>query len=252
MIKSIWILVIAALAASAQDGAISASRIREHTKFLSSDLLEGRGVGVRGGELATEYIATQLALAGALPAGDHGTYFQSVPMVGVETQPTVELAATAGGKSVDFRWLDDFVGANPSQRPEERFEGDLVFVGHGISAPEWKWDDYKGVDVTGKVLLLLHQRAAFDRSGVFRRPRPHLLRPLDLQIRGGAAARGQGRDHHPHHPDGQLRLGRGAQLLGPRDAFPEAGSEREGAGLRGLDHARGGRPHAGTGGQDRG
>ena len=153
MIKSIWILVIAALAASAQDGAISASRIREHTKFLSSDLLEGRGVGVRGGELATEYIATQLALAGALPAGDHGTYFQSVPMVGVETQPTVELAATAGGKSVDFRWLDDFVGANPSQKPEERFEGDLVFVGHGISAPEWKWDDYKGVDVTGKILL---------------------------------------------------------------------------------------------------
>ncbi len=153
MIKSIWILVIAGLAAFAQDGAISAARIREHTKFLSSDLLEGRGVGVRGGDLAAEYIATQLALAGARPAGDNGTYFQKVPLVGVETQPTAKLSAAVWGKSVDFQWLDDFVGVNPSQRAAARFEGDVVFVGHGITAPEWKWDDYKGVDVTGKILL---------------------------------------------------------------------------------------------------
>jgi hypothetical protein len=153
MIKSIWIAVILAAAVQAQEGAISAARIREHTKFLANDLLEGRGVGARGGELATEYIATQLALAGAKPAGDQGTYFQKVVLVGVETQPTATLSASAGGKSVSFRWLDEFVGVNPSQQDLSRFEGDLVFVGHGIQAPEWKWDDYKGADLRDKVLL---------------------------------------------------------------------------------------------------
>jgi len=146
-------MVIAALTATAQDAGISAARIRAHTKFLSSDLLEGRGVGVRGGDLATEYIATQLALAGAEPASDNGTYFQKVRLVGVETQPAATLSAGLGGKQVDFAWLNDFVGVNPSQTADEKFEGDLVFVGHGISAPEWKWDDYKGVDVSGKILL---------------------------------------------------------------------------------------------------
>src|SRR5450432_1960735 len=110
MIKSIWIAMIAVPALVAQDGAISAARIREHDRFLSLDLLEGRGVGQRGGDHATEYIATQLALAGAKPAGDNGTYFQKVPLVGVETQPGATLTATAGGKTVDLKWLDDFVG----------------------------------------------------------------------------------------------------------------------------------------------
>src|SRR5437764_1971487 len=64
---------------------ISGERIRAHTKFLASDLLEGRGVGTRGGDLATDYIATQFALVGAKPAGDNGTYFQRVPLVGAET-----------------------------------------------------------------------------------------------------------------------------------------------------------------------
>jgi Zn-dependent M28 family amino/carboxypeptidase len=154
MLKSIGILVIAVGALYAQSGAISAERIREHTKFLSSDLLEGRGVGQRGGDLATAYIATQLALAGAKPAGDDGTYFQKVPLVGVETQPDAQLGFAAWGKGVDLKWLDEFVGVSPNQRPQQRFEGEVVFVGHGITAPEYQWDDYKGVNVTGKILLL--------------------------------------------------------------------------------------------------
>src|SRR5450432_969425 len=110
MIKSIWIAMIAVPALVAQDGAISAERIREHDRFLASDLLEGRGVGQRGGDIATEYIATQFALALAKPAGDNGTYFQKVPLVGVETQPGASLTATVAGQSLDFKWLDDFVG----------------------------------------------------------------------------------------------------------------------------------------------
>ena len=128
MIKSIGIPVIAVATLLAQDGATSAERIREHTRFLSSDLLEGRGVGQRGGQLATEYIATQLALAGAKPAGADGTFFQPVPLVGIETSPTATLAATSGSQSVDFRWLDDFVALSQAQRPETSFEAGAVFV----------------------------------------------------------------------------------------------------------------------------
>src|ERR1700682_6351771 len=97
--KSAFLLFALLLPCHAES--ISGERIRAHVKFLSSDLLEGRGVGVRGGELATEYIATQFALAGAKPAGDNGTYFQRVPLVGVETQPNATLSAAVWGKGVD-------------------------------------------------------------------------------------------------------------------------------------------------------
>src|SRR3954449_4074960 len=83
---------------------ISANRIRAHVRFLSSDLLEGRGVGTRGGQLAEEYLATTLAAFGLRPAGENGTYFQTVPMVGVSTQPDSQLAAVKSAKSVSFRW----------------------------------------------------------------------------------------------------------------------------------------------------
>ena len=116
--------------------------------------MEGRGVGARGGDLAAEYIATQFALAGAKPAGDDGTYFQRVPLVGVETQPDAQLSASAGGKTVTFHWLTDFVGVSQLQQAQTRFETEAIFVGHGIAAPEWNWDDFKGVDVKGKVLVL--------------------------------------------------------------------------------------------------
>ena len=153
--KSIVIGVIALIPVLAQSGnRPSALRIREHNRFLASDLLEGRGVGARGGDLATEYIADQLALAGAQPAGDNGTYFQKVPLVAVETAPAAELAATNGGKTVAMRWLDDFVGLDEQQKPNVQFDAEAVFVGHGITAPEWNWDDYKGVDVRGKVVVL--------------------------------------------------------------------------------------------------
>ena len=154
MMKSIGIMVIAVLPLFSQPGRVSAARIREDVRFLSSDLLEGRGVGTRGGELAAEYIATQFALAGAQPAGGHGTYFQKVPLVGVETGPGAQLSAAAGSKRIAFTWLTDWVGQTDDQQPQTTFENEAIFVGHGITAPEWNWDDFKGVDVRGKVLIL--------------------------------------------------------------------------------------------------
>jgi Zn-dependent M28 family amino/carboxypeptidase len=155
MTKSIAIGVIAAIPVLCQSGeSLSAERIRAHDRFLASDLLEGRGVGTRGADLATEYIATQFALSGAKPAGDNGTYFQKVPLVAVETKPEAKLSAEGKGNTVSLGWLDDFVGLNEQQKPDARFDAEAVFVGHGIAAPEWNWDDYKGVDVHGKVVVL--------------------------------------------------------------------------------------------------
>lgn len=153
MKRLLLVFAFAGLAA-AQIAGISGERIRAHVKFLSSDLLEGRAVDSRGGRLATEYIATQFALMGLKPAGDNGTYFQNVPLVGIEMQPGASLVAESAKGNVTFNWLQDFVGAVESQKPEEEIDAEAIFVGHGIVAPEFQWDDFKGVDVRGKILVL--------------------------------------------------------------------------------------------------
>lgn len=147
----------------AQSADISGQRIRAHVKFLASDLLEGRGVGARGGDLATEYIAAQFALVGAKPAGDAGTYFQNLTLVGVA--PQADSTLTAGTTS--FRWLDDFAGVTYQQRTDAAFDAEAVFVGHGIVAPEYHWDDYAGVDVRGKVVVLFTNEPPSDDPKFF-------------------------------------------------------------------------------------
>ena len=151
-----------------QPSEISASRIRAHVKFLASDLLEGRGVGTRGGDLATEYIAAQLALAGAIPAGDGGSYFQRVPLVGVITHPDAELSAVKGEERATFHWVADFVASSHRQRTRETIDAEAVFVGHGITAPDYKWNDYKSVDVRGKVVVLFTNEPQPDNPDVFK------------------------------------------------------------------------------------
>jgi Zn-dependent M28 family amino/carboxypeptidase len=156
-------LLVMAAVAMAQSTEISGERIRAHVKFLASDLLEGRGVGARGGDLATEYLAAQFALAGAKPAGDAGTYFQNLTLVGVAPQP--ESTLKAGDTSL--RWLDDFVGVTYQQTTDAAFDGDAVFVGHGIVAPEYHWDDYAGVNVKGKVVVLFTNEPPSDDPKFF-------------------------------------------------------------------------------------
>ena len=157
------VFLMMALVALAQSTEISGERIRAHVKFLASDLLEGRGVGARGGDLATEYLASQFALVGAKPAGDAGTYFQNLTLVGVAPQPESSLKAG----DTTFRWLDDFVGVTYQQKTDAAFDGDAVFVGHGIVAPEYKWDDYAGVNVRGKVVVLFTNEPPSDDPKFF-------------------------------------------------------------------------------------
>ena len=135
---------------------IDPERIRAHVKFLASDLLEGRGTGQRGGDLAAAYIANQFELYGLKPAGDNGTYMQKVPMVGVTTLPETTFSIVPqNGAAMDLKPLSDYVGFNETQQPESDIDADIVYVGYGIEAPEYNWDDYKGLDVRGKVLLML-------------------------------------------------------------------------------------------------
>src|SRR5260370_13192062 len=146
---------VAAFDAAARDS-IRAERIRAHVRFLPHDLLEGRGTGQRGGDIAAEYIATQFALYGLKPAGGSGSYMQKVPMVGVRTLPeTAFRFAPENGSPMDLKLLDDYVTNNESQAETADIDAPIVFVGYGIEAPEYKWDDYKGADLRGKVLLML-------------------------------------------------------------------------------------------------
>jgi Zn-dependent M28 family amino/carboxypeptidase len=135
---------------------IRAGNISAHVNFLAHDLLEGRAPGHRGGDLAAKYIATQFRLAGLKPAnGD--SYFQQVPMVGITVDPSVRLRLSGdGGEAGGLAYREDFVAvAGVEQERIALADKELVFVGYGITAPEVPWDDYKGVDVKGKVLLML-------------------------------------------------------------------------------------------------
>jgi len=158
--------------------AIRANEIWGPLRFLSDDLLEGRGTGARGGELTVQYIASRFLALGLEPAGDSGTWFQRVPIVA--QNPTATLEYTAGVASRVLRYREDFVAWSeqvPAPAPGERpgvpiqssveATNELVFVGFGIAAPERQWDDFKDVDVQGKILLVLVNDPGLRDSTIF-------------------------------------------------------------------------------------
>jgi Zn-dependent M28 family amino/carboxypeptidase len=146
--------------------AISVERIRNDVKYLASAPLEGRGVGSRGEELAVEHIARQFEKAGLKPAGDRGTFFQAVPLVMVTTGPTATLAFTKGDQTTAFKIEDEFAGVSKTQQPED-FDAEAIFLGHGITAPEFGWDDYQGVDVKDKVVVVFTNEPPSDNPKFF-------------------------------------------------------------------------------------
>ncbi|MFL6351551.1 MAG: M28 family peptidase [Bryobacteraceae bacterium] len=162
--------VLITFSTTAKDLHRSRSRIRDHVKYLASDELAGRGVGTRGGALATEYIASQLKLEGVHPGGDQGTYYQRVPLVGSTLLPEATLSISGSAGTVPLSFVKDYVGSSYSQLPENDFDAEAVFVGHGISAPEFGWDDYKHQDVTGKVLIYFTNEPPSDEVNFFAGP----------------------------------------------------------------------------------
>ena len=130
--------------------------LRAHLRYLSDDLLEGRGTGTRGGLLAARYIAAQFESLGLEPAAPRGSFLQSVELLGKTTDPaSLLLFQGAKGESLDLTFGRDFVAGSDLSQPTIPVTGDLIFVGHGIHAPEQGWDDYQGIDAQGKILVML-------------------------------------------------------------------------------------------------
>lgn len=134
---------------------IDENKTRAHVKFLADDLLEGRGTGSRGGLLAAKYIAAQFEAMGLEPASADRSYFQPVQMVGNRTDPSTRLTIKSSKGDENFVFGDQFVAGTDLEDTSVNVISELVFVGYGIQAPEYNWDDYKGLDVRGRVLLML-------------------------------------------------------------------------------------------------
>ena len=164
---------VAALPATAEQAmaAVDSEKIRAQVKFLASDLLEGRGTGARGGEIAAEYIATQLSLYGVRPAGDNGSFMQKVPMVGIATQDSTTFALVPEkGSPMDLHNRADYVAMDETGDTQNTIAAPIVWIGYGIDAPEFNWNDYKDADVKGKVLLMMVNEPPSDDPKYFGGP----------------------------------------------------------------------------------
>jgi len=134
---------------------ISAQEIDAHLRFLASDLLEGRAPATRGGRITEEYIATELQAFGVKPGVGDSSYFQRVPIDVVKADPATIRVVASGKANANLRFTDDVVVWPGSATDASNARGELVFVGYGAVAPEYKWDDFKNTDVRGKILLVL-------------------------------------------------------------------------------------------------
>ena len=157
-----------AVSSSAQDSSFTPAEIREaavideatirgHLRFLADDLLEGRGPGSRGDQLTQLYLATQFETHGLKPAAPDGSWRQAVPLIGARTHAPPNVSFRRGDQSVTLESVKDFMSSIGSPLDNAEIDdAELVFVGYGIEAPEYDWNDYKDVDLRGKVLLMMN------------------------------------------------------------------------------------------------
>src|SRR4051812_48218925 len=134
--------------------AITPDGMLAHIKTLSSDEFEGRAPGSHGEELSVAYISKEFQKLGLAPGNPDGNYTQAVPLAGIVSKPTMSL--TVKDHPTELKYPDDYVASSARLQDEIKIENsDIVFVGYGIVAPEYGWDDYKDVDVRGKTILML-------------------------------------------------------------------------------------------------
>ena len=134
---------------------IDVDAVLKHTKTLSSDEFEGRAPGSKGENLTVDYLVDGFKKIGLKPGNPDGSYVQKVPLVGITPTPA-PLVFTKGSQQSRLRWKDDVVAWTKHVTDRSSLESsELVFVGYGVVAPEYTWDDYKGVDVKGKTLVML-------------------------------------------------------------------------------------------------
>ncbi|AHG92525.1 peptidase M28 (plasmid) [Gemmatirosa kalamazoonensis] len=144
--------------------AITAQGLLAHVKDLAADSMEGRGPGTPGEDKTVAYLTRQFQSLGLAPGNPDGTYVQNVDLVGYTSRPTASIAVA--GKTMALRFPDDYVLNSRHDRPETRIDAsDVVFVGYGVVAPEYGWDDYKDVDVRGKTIVMLVNDPAVPAPG---------------------------------------------------------------------------------------
>ncbi len=142
---------------------ITAAALEAPIRFLASDELEGRGPATRGDKLTRLYLASQLQQLGYLPGGGNGGWDQEFDIVGVTAHMPASWSFASKKGGVDLKWSDDYIASSGVQSATGSIkDAELVFVGYGIEAPEYKWDDFKGVDVRGKVLVMLNNDPDWD------------------------------------------------------------------------------------------
>src|SRR5579864_3526306 len=163
----------------------SGERILNHIRILSSDEFEGRGPGSKGEQLTIKYLEDQYRSAGLEPGNPDGTYLQSVPLVGITPDKGMKLTLTGHGKTLEPKFQDDFVAWSKRVTETSAIDADMIFVGYGVQAPEFQWDDFKGVDVKNKILVVLINDPPV--------PDPADLSKLDPKTFGGTAMTYYGR-----------------------------------------------------------
>ena len=163
---------------------VNSDDLLRHIKELSSDAYEGRGPGTKGEELSVKYITEQFQKLGLKPGNPDGTFVQKVPLAGFTSQP--EASFKAGDEELKLENLKDYVAVSRRYEPQVNVDNsDIVFVGYGVTAPEYGWDDYKGVDVKGKTVVMLINDPAV--------PDPNNPNELDPNIFKGKAMTYYGR-----------------------------------------------------------
>jgi Predicted aminopeptidases len=169
----------------AQLPTVDSNALLAHTRVLSSDEYEGRGPGTKGEELTVRYLIDQFTMIGLKPGNTDGTYTQKVPLVGITPSPA-PLVLQNGSRKLTLTWKDDVVAWTKHVADSASLDrSELVFVGYGIVAPEYNWDDYKGVDLKGKTLVMLVNDPPV--------PDPSKASELDPKVFGGNAMTYYGR-----------------------------------------------------------
>jgi Zn-dependent M28 family amino/carboxypeptidase len=134
--------------------AITPDGLLAHIKILASDEFEGRAPGTKGEELSVNYVTDQFKQIGLKPGNPDGSYTQEVPLIGIKSAP--KMSFTMGDRTTELKFPDDFVASSAHLQSEIKIDNSgVVFVGYGIAAPEYGWDDYKDVDVRGKTIIML-------------------------------------------------------------------------------------------------
>jgi Zn-dependent M28 family amino/carboxypeptidase len=154
-------------AASRAAAAVDSNSLRAHLEFLADDALEGRRPGTRGAELAAKYIAAQFRRLGLEPAGDKGTYYHKVPIITLIPSPTLRVVKPT---TTELAYRNDYVLWSMRNDSVTSANAEAVFVGYGIVAPEYDWNDYAGVDVKNKIVVTLVNDPGLRDTTIFRGP----------------------------------------------------------------------------------